>query len=33
MTPLGWVFLIISWGLLTYFTVWCFIKIFKAPFR
>lgn len=32
MTPWGWVFLSVSWGVLTVVTVWCFVKIFKAPF-
>ena len=32
MTLLGWIFLSVSWIVLTYFTVWCFVKIFKAPF-
>jgi hypothetical protein len=32
MTPSGWVFLCVSWGVLTAVTVWCFVKIFKAPF-
>jgi hypothetical protein len=32
MNGLGWVFLVVSWGVLTYFTVWCFIRIFTAPF-
>jgi hypothetical protein len=32
MTLWGWVFLGVSWGLLTTVTVWCFVKIFTAPF-
>jgi hypothetical protein len=32
MTPWGWVFLCVSWGVLTAVTVWCFVKIFTAPF-
>jgi hypothetical protein len=32
MTLWGWVFLGVSWGVLTAVTVWCFVKIFKAPF-
>jgi hypothetical protein len=33
MTPLGWVFLAVSWAVLTYFTGWCFVKILRAPFE
>jgi hypothetical protein len=33
MKPLGWAFLIVSWSVLTYFTVWCFVKIFTTPFE
>ncbi len=32
MKPLGWVFLIVAWGGLSYWTVWCLIKIWVAPF-
>ncbi len=32
MTPLGWLFLIASWAALTACTVWCFAKIWHAPF-
>ena len=31
MTPLGWLFLTISWAVLTYVTIWCFVKIWQAP--
>ena len=31
MTKLGWLFLLLSWGILSYFTYWCFKKIFGAP--
>ena len=33
MTPLGWLFLTTSWAVLTYVTVWCFVKIWQAPFQ
>ncbi len=33
MTPLGWLFLIASWAVLTAVTVWCFVKIWQAPFQ
>lgn len=33
MTFWGWFFLIVSWGILTYFTVWCMYKILKTPFE
>ena len=33
MTPLGWLFLTASWAVLTYVTVWCFVKIWQAPFQ
>jgi hypothetical protein len=33
MTPLGWLFLTASWAVLTYVTVWCFVKIWRAPFQ
>jgi hypothetical protein len=33
MTPLGWPFLTTSWAVLTYVTVWCFVKIWQAPFQ
>jgi hypothetical protein len=32
MKPLGWVFLLVSWVSLTYYTAWCFYKVFTAPF-
>ena len=32
MTPLGWVFLSVSWAVLTYWTIWCLVKIWHAPF-
>lgn len=32
MTLLGWVFLSVSWVVLTYLTVWCFVQIWHAPF-
>ncbi len=32
MKPLGWVFLIVAWAGLSYWTVWCLIKVFTAPF-
>ena len=30
MTPLGWLFLVVVWTLLTGFTVWCF-KLVLSP--
>jgi hypothetical protein len=33
MTPLGWLFLTTSWAVLTVVTVWCFVKIWQAPFK
>jgi hypothetical protein len=33
MTPLGWLFLTGSWAALTACTIWCFVKIWQAPFR
>jgi hypothetical protein len=33
MRPLGWLFLTASWAVLTYVTVWCFVKILQAPFQ
>jgi SNF family Na+-dependent transporter len=33
MTPLGWLFLTTSWAVLTFVTVWCFVKIWQAPFQ
>lgn len=33
MTPLGWLFLTVSWTVLTYCTIWCFVKIWQAPFQ
>jgi hypothetical protein len=33
MTLLGWLFLTVSWTVLTSFTVWCFVKIWQAPFQ
>jgi hypothetical protein len=33
MTPLGWLFLTVSWTVLTCVTVWCFVKIWQAPFQ
>jgi hypothetical protein len=33
MTPLGWLFLTVSWAILTACTVWCFVKIWQAPFQ
>ena len=32
MTRLGWVVLSVSWVVLTYWTIWCFVKIWRAPF-
>jgi len=33
MTAMGWVFLIVSWGVLSYFTAWCMYKILLVPFE
>jgi hypothetical protein len=33
MTLMGWVFLVVSWSVLSYFTVWCMVKILKKPFE
>jgi hypothetical protein len=33
MTPLGWLFLTVSWAVLTSVTVWCFVKLWQAPFQ
>jgi len=33
MTLLGWLFLTTTWAVLTYVTVWCFVKIWQAPFQ
>lgn len=32
MTRLGWLLLSVSWAVLTYWTIWCFVKIWRAPF-
>lgn len=32
MTPWGWGVLILSWGVLTVVTTWCFVKVLQAPF-
>jgi len=32
MTLWGWMFLSVSWAVLTYWTVWCVVKIWHAPF-
>ena len=33
MTSLGWLFLTASWAVLSAVTVWCFVKIWQAPFQ
>ena len=33
MTLFGWLVLTTSWAVLTAVTVWCFIKIWQAPFQ
>jgi len=30
MTAAGWVFLILSWGIITGLTIYCFIKVFLS---
>jgi hypothetical protein len=32
VTPLGWLFLTVSWAGLSVVTLWCFVKIWQAPF-
>ena len=31
MTAMGWVFMITSWSVLSFFTVWCLVKILQPP--
>lgn len=32
MTKMGWAFLIVTWSVLSYWTVWCLYKVLTAPF-